>query len=496
MSFNSTPRVIGRGPRRASALCALVSLLLAISGTATAQKPVHAADSTRHDSTHMDMPGMTMPSTPDTAAHDGTNAARAMSGEPLAMPMERTGSGTSWLPDASPMYASHVTLGGWDLMLHGVAFAQLDAQSSERGDRQLNSVNWGMIMGGHDLAGGRIHLRTMVSAEPLTVGSRGYPLLLQSGETYRGQSLHDRQHPHDLFMELSAIYDREIAPGVAMQLYVAPAGEPAIGPVAFPHRPSAANNPLAPIGHHWQDATHISFGVVTAALYTRTVKVEGSIFNGREPDEIRTNLDYHGRRLDSYAGRVTINLNPHVSLSGSYAYLDSPEALDPDESMRRISASILYGNALGATGNWSGAIVYGANETTSESRLSQSVLGEANFELDAHNTLFGRAEAVTKSRADLAVPVIATTPPSLGLGRALLASAPDRFDVGELTAGYVREIASVASGSLGLGVASTVNIVPASIESLYGSRFPLGATLFVRIRPGRMHGMPMSMRMP
>src|SRR6185437_9992593 len=223
----------------------------------------------------------------------------------------------------------------WDVMLHGVAFLQYDDQGSKRGDRQLGSVNWGMLMAGHDLAGGRLGLRGMVSADPFTVGARGYPLLLQSGESYRGKPLFDRQHPHDLFMEIAALYDHAIGNNAAVSLYVAPVGEPAIGPVAFPHRPSAMNDPLAPIGHHWQDATHIAFGVLTAGLFTHSVKVEGSLFNGREPDENRTNFDYRGRSLDSYAGRVTWNPAGQWSVAGSYAYLKSPETTHPEESMHR-----------------------------------------------------------------------------------------------------------------------------------------------------------------
>ena len=34
----------------------------------------------------------------------------------------------------------------------------------------------------------------------------------------------------------------------------------------FMHRPSAADDPFAPLGHHWQDATHEAFGVVTTGL--------------------------------------------------------------------------------------------------------------------------------------------------------------------------------------------------------------------------------------
>src|SRR6266850_1933961 len=180
---------------------------------------------------------------------------------PLGIPETRMGSGTSWLPDASPMHAAHHTLGRSTLMLHG--------KGGSRGSNQLGIVNWGMVAASRPLGGGQLQLRAMLSAEPWTIGSRGYPLLVQSGESYQGAPLHDRQHPHDLFMELAALYERPVAGNLGLSLYLAPVGEPAVGPVAFPHRPSAADDPLAPISHHWQDGTHITFGVVTVGVFTR-----------------------------------------------------------------------------------------------------------------------------------------------------------------------------------------------------------------------------------
>jgi hypothetical protein len=353
-----------------------------------------------------------------------------------------------------------------------------------------------MLMAGHDLAGGRLNLRGMVSAEPFTVGSRGYPLLLQSGESYHGRSLYDRQHPHDLFMEIAALYDHAIGDNLAVSLYAAPVGEPAIGPVAFPHRPSAANDPLAPIGHHWQDATHISFGVLTGGIYTRTVRLEGSIFNGREPDEIRTNFDYKGRSLDSYAGRLTVNPNESWSLSGSYAYLKSSEQLHPEESLHRLSASVLYGRSFGTYGDWASAFIYGANKHTGQTNLSNSLLVESNLTLDRRNTVFTRAEFVQKGPEDL--PTSRAMTPASAVAQGARESmivitnpvAPIQYDVGEVTLGYVRELASVYGGSLGLGAAGTINMVPSVLRATYGTRMPVGATVFLRLRPGAMHTSP------
>src|SRR2546422_5068600 len=295
---------------------------------------------------------------------------------PLGIPESRMGSGTSWLPDASPMHAAQIMLGDWTLMLHGRAFIQYDWQGGRRGGNQLGIANWAMAAASRAMAGGRLEVRSMLSAEPWTIGGRGYPLLLQSGESYRGSPLHDHQHPHDLFMELAALYERAVARNLAVSLYAAPVGEPAVGPAAFPHRPSASDDPLAPIGHHWQDGTHIPFGVLTAGVFTRNTKLEASIFNGREPDENRTNFDYAGRALDSYSARLSVNPGAPWSLSAWYAYLKSPEALHPQESLHRLGAAALIAQAVGRRGRWAMALIYGANAPIGTGRLANSVVVE------------------------------------------------------------------------------------------------------------------------
>lgn len=452
---------------------AALSLAVVGAGAAAAQTPA---------------PPDTMAAMHMTVSADTTQSMSMDMSDPIGIPMTRMGSGTTWLPDRSPMHAKHFTAGSWEFMLHGVAFVQFDKHYTKRGDEQFGAPNWAMLMASHPLGGGRLTLRDMMSLDPFTVTARGYPLLLQSGEAYQGQPLHDRQHPHDLFMELAAIYEHPIVRGVGVQLYLAPVGEPASGPVAFPHRASASSDPLAPLGHHWQDATHISFGVVTAALYTKTLKLEGSVFNGREPDAIRTNFDYKGRSLDSYAGRFTFNPNANVSLSSSYAYLKSPETLHPEISQHRITASMLYGRTFHTKGEWSSALIYGANKErggsdVGTSSLSNSVLAETNFDLDGTNTVFGRAEFVQKSAADLAVD--AAEQPGIP---AFAATTPDaRFNVGSLVLGYMREISKFTGGSIGVGVRASLDLIPSTLEPAYGTRTPGGFAIFVRFRPSGMH---------
>ncbi|HET9636363.1 MAG TPA: hypothetical protein VFP26_10580 [Gemmatimonadaceae bacterium] len=397
--------------------------------------------------------------------------------EPAGVSMDRMGSGTTWIPDAVTLPSRTRMLGNWMIMSHGFLFAQYDHQSGERGDDQFGSLNWLMVMATRDLARGRFQARTMLSLDPLTVTNRGYPLLLQSGESYKGQPLHDRQHPHDFFMELGAIYQRPITKSLAWSIYAAPSGEPALSPVAFMHRPSGMDNLTAPLGHHWQDATHVSFGVVTAGIFSHTWQLEGSVFNGREPDEKR--WDFDPIRLDSYSGRITLNPNAHWSLAAGYGYLKSPEALNPSESIHRITASALHGARIGADGQVATTLIWAANKLAGES-LSNSLLLESEAILDRKNTLFGRTEFVQKSAEDLVVadPIVTSKGVSLpGF------PASQRFNVSTAQLGYVREISRTHFATIGLGAAGTLNFVPALLEPYYGSRNPVGAFVFLRLRP-------------
>jgi hypothetical protein len=394
---------------------------------------------------------------------------------PLGLPMNRMGSGTSWLPDETPMHAEHVMAGGWQFMLHYMAFATYDHQESTRnvdGTTQFNGIDWFMGMAQHDVGAGRLNLRAMLSTDPFTVGKAGYPLLLQTGESYRGEPLHDRQHPHDLFMELAAVYDVPVTSDLGLELYAAPAGEPALGPVAYPHRPSAAGDPYAPLGHHWQDATHISFGVLTAGVFTRGIKLEGSIFNGREPDETRTNFDF--RTLDSYSGRVTVNPAPAWSVSASYGYLKSPEQLTPNIAQHRMGASVLFDQPFNGKGEWSTALVYGANLYSDSPQLSNSVDLETTLDIDGTNSVFERVEYVNKDAYDLS---LGAAPPA------------DRFDVGSETIGYTRELMHAAGIAIGLGGVVTVDVIPASLRPYYGTRTPYGFGVFLRFRPADRHSL-------
>jgi hypothetical protein len=373
---------------------------------------------------------------------------------------------------ATPLPAVEATAGAWRWMFEGSAYAQYDRQGGDRGDSQAGSINWAMLMGTHRVGAGQVQLRTMLSLDVLGVGATGYPLLLQSGESYAGRPVHDRQHPHDAIMELGAMYRRPLMRGVDVSVYAAPVGEPALGPVAFMMRPSALDIPVAPIGHHWQDATHVSFGVISAGLLTDQWKLEASWFNGREPDDNRWNID--PIRLDSWSGRLTFAPGPAWSISASYGYLNSPAASAPSMSEHRATLSVAHGTRFGADGQWSTALIWGENGPDA-APMSGSVLVETEFSPDARNSIVARAEYVQKSADDL---VLDVAPFNL---------APERlFGVSEFSVGYVRELASWGHGTLGLGVLGTLNTVPSALRPAYGSTTPVGAMVFLRLRPRRL----------
>src|SRR5579863_493938 len=424
--------------------------------------------------------GQSTPPAPLAAGTAGDTAPpmMGMRAGPLGIAMARQGSGTSWLPDAVPMHAQLIAAGAWQLMVHGAEYGMFDQQyGGSRGTNQVAGIGWLMGSATRALGAGQLSLRTMFSADPWTSSERGYPLILQSGEAFDGTPLHDRQHPHNLFMELAALYDTPVTGGLAVQAYAAAVGEPALGPVAFPHRPSAESDPFAPLSHHWQDATHISFGVATAGIYTHDVKLETSIFNGHEPDQDRTAIEYdqNGPTLDSYSGRIIVNPADAWSVSAWYGYLHRPEQLEPTVSQHRFGGSILNVRPFGSRGDCDTTLVYGANLYTDDPRVSNSGLAETNLDLDGVNTVFGRIEYVAKSPADL---FVATPPPP----------AANRFDIGSFSIGYARALGTVTPYvATTIGTVVTLDAIPQTLAATYHTRTPGGFAVYLRIRPAHSH---------
>jgi hypothetical protein len=388
----------------------------------------------------------------------------------IADPMSRESSGTSWVPDSTPMYGKMFMFGNDMLMLHGAIFPRYTNVSTRRGDDRIDAPNWIMGMYSHPLGdSGQLGGRLMMSLDPLTEGGRGYPLLFQSGESWHDQPLHDRQHPHDLFDELSISYSQKLGGDLSGYAYFGYPGEPALGPPTFMHRLSAMDDPDAPLGHHWQDSTHVTFGVATAGLqWSRLggVKIEGSVFTGREPDENR--YDFDRPRFDSFSGRVSWNPTRNLALQVSHGYIKSPEALEPDLKRHRTTASIIYNQPLGKDSNWSNTFVWGQNHDTGEGK-TQSFLIESDYQRE-RDTLYARWERVEKS------------------GHELVLNPPDEtriFPVSGYTIGYVRDLSHGDGIDIGLGSQFTINDRPDSLDRYYGGNLGYAFEFFLRIRPSQ-----------
>ena len=388
----------------------------------------------------------------------------------LGLPLSREASGTAWQPDTTPMYGWHAMAGPWNLMFHGNVYAGYIRQNDpdnpfDRGGEAFTSLNWIMLMARRELGGGELGLRTMLSAEPFTVPEPGYPLNAQSGEAFNGEPIHDRQHPHDLFMELAATFTAPLGKNLGLQLYAAPAGEPALGPVGFPHRISAQANPLAPLAHHWQDSSHVTFGVATLGVFTRRFKLEGSAFNGREPDQDRLDIEFPG--IDSWSARMTFMPIRELVVQGSYGFLRSPEALHEDVSVRRWTASMLYSRPLGDRGNAAMSVIWGRNDAGEEGS-TDGLTAEAEISADGHSWFFLRGENVRKPGHDLGF--------EADLGHEI-------YDVTAFTAGYLYELSPIAGFLPGVGVLANSTFVDPALEPLYETANPRGFMIFLRLRP-------------
>jgi hypothetical protein len=378
----------------------------------------------------------------------------------------REASGTSWLPDATPMHAGHVRAGQWELMWHGNAFLQFINESApeHRGAHQTGSINWAMGMARRRVGSGRVGLRMMFSLEPWTIGGCGYPVLLATGETCDGDTIHDLQHPHDLFMELALEYERPVGRGLRWHVYGGPAGEPALGPVAFPHRVSAMSNPLAPIGHHWLDATHITYGVITTGIRTSRWNAEVSAFNGREPDENRTDIDVDS--LNSYSARLSVAPTRTTAIQVSAGRLNDAERQGslPATDLTRVTASASYHRAVSASTLWATTVAWGMNDEPLDT--THALLVESLISVRDRHVGFVRGELVGKPAHDLHVH-----------------ESSEVFTVGRLQVGYTAYLAPARGLQIGFGGGVSASIVPASLAPRYGGRVAPGVAVFLTVRP-------------
>ncbi len=400
---------------------------------------------------------MDMPMGGDHGGHGGDHAMQ-MKGLFGGYAMNRDASGTAWQPDAAPHDGAHMMMGDWMFMGHVLLNGVYDWQGGPRGDEKA-FVN-GMIMGAarRDFDyGGVLNFRAMLAPDPF-MGKSGYPLLLQAGETADGQTLlRDRQHPHDLFMEMSASYTHPLTEQDSVFVYAGLPGEPAFGPPAFMHRITAMDSPEAPLSHHWFDSTHVTFGVVTLGWVHNNWKIEASTFRGREPDEDR--YDIESPRLDSESVRVSWNPTERVALQASWADISSPEALHPDEDETRWSASAMYTLPLSGGGTLSAMAAY-AQKDHGHDPLEAWIF-ETAWKPNDQWTVFGRAENLDNSE--------------------LNPLSEDIRNFSKISAGAVRDFAVREHVTLGIGAIASRVFVPDSLSALYDGD-QNGAMAFVRLK--------------
>ncbi len=402
------------------------------------------------------------------------------SGQGMSMTgMENTvgflSSGTSVQPKSTSESDSmiHRSLGNWTLMFHANAYVVDTQQGGPRGGDKFYSLNWVMPMLVRERGRNSITLRPMVSLEPATVTHRRYPELFQAGETAFGLPIVDGQHPHDLFMELAGRYEFRINERARLFVYGGPLGEPALGPTAYSHRSLASENPVAVLGHHQQDSTHISNSVITVGFVGGPVQLEASTFHGGEPNENRWNIDKG--KPDSFSSRLTVAAGNHVAGQFSIGRINSREALEPNVDTLRTTASIHH-NFRFSSGHVSSSIIWGRNkdfESQDHRRIFNAYTAESTVNFFNRNWAWTRIENVDRDRTLL----IGETP-------AVLQVEEDPIGrIQAFTFGYERDLpVAVSSIKIGLGFQTSVYGIPQQLKSVYGDH-PAGLSVFVRLRP-------------
>lgn len=404
-----------------------------------------------------DMPGM---------AHQGMNTESSSLAEVLK---QHATSGTDAEPNSTPTEMLMGQKGQWIVMFHGEAFVNLLQQTGPRGHDKLFSTNWFMAtaqrkMGRH----GTLTLRTMLSLEPATVSRRRYPELFQQGETAFQRPIVDGQHPHDFFMELAAAYDQSLGENTMLSFYVAPVGDPALGPPAYPHRASAAEDPVAPLGHHLEDSTHIANEVITLGITHKYLRVEASGFHGREPDEYRWDID--SGKIDSWSTRLTVNPGRNWSFQYSVGELSGPEALAAPQNVRRMTASLIYNRPL-HHGNWASMILWGRNQNREGGNIGNGYLLESTLRLLHKNYVWTRIENVDRTN-------------ELLLGENPLPSGfAERYftRVQAYALGYDRELGHLPHLSTAVGAQLSWYGVADTLRGSYGPH-PVELLAFLRLR--------------
>ena len=378
-------------------------------------------------------------------------------------------SGTSLNPESWAMPMLMHNIDGWRLMFMGSAFLVDTQQTGPRGADKFFSESWGMFAASHELGKGTFMFQLMLSLDPATITERRYPELFQTGETAFGKPLVDAQHPHDFIMGLGVHYARPLGEHTTLQLYFAPVGDPALGPVAFPHRASASELPQAPLGHHWQDSTHIANEVLTAGILYRMVRLEASGFYGSEPNENRWNIDYGP--INSWSTRLTVLPSKNWLAQVSVGRLARPERQEPGDIVRS-TASLQYTRPMEGGGQWSTSLIWGRNHRLLDHANSNAYLLESVFPVRKKNFLTGRIELVDKDELFSDQP---------DLAESLARTVGSSFRIGAYTFGYTRDIGTFQKIETGIGANMTTYSLPGAIQPFYGGH-PLAVNLYLRLR--------------
>lgn len=425
----------------------------------------HSAASTQSAPSDRDRDRDQNESMPNMAEHSQHAAPETFIDEIL----EHATSGTSAQPNSVPQPMFMTGTGKWMFMFHNEIFFNLEQQSGPSGSDKFFSTNWFMPMVQHEAGSGYLTLRAMLSLEPATVTDRFYPELFQQGETAFGRPLVNGQHPHNFFMELAGLYDWKLGENSLLSFYAAPVGDPAMGPPAYAHRISASEDPLAPLGHHLQDSTHIAYDVVTAGLTYRWLRLEASGFHGQEPGEFRWGIS--AGAIDSWSTRLTVQPGENWSAQYSFAHLTSPEALNPQNDVQRMTASVTYNRPL-SKGNWASTVIWGRNHVLPTGEDFNSYLAESTLHFFNREYVWGRIENVDRTNELL----LAGQPEPPGFQERFLAR------VQAYTAGYDHDFHLIPGWATALGAQFTWYGKPAFLDPIYG-RHPAGAIVFIRMRP-------------
>ena len=366
--------------------------------------------------------------------------------------------------DMSGMDMDDPSPSAWHIHSHTTLSLVSDSQSGPRGGDKTFVAGMTMLMAGRSLdADNDLELEAMLSPDAF-MGKSGYPLLLQTGETADGATpLRDRQHPHDLFMGLTATLTHRFSGQVSGFVTAGYPGEFAFGPTAFMHRASGEDFPTAPISHHWLDSGHITFGVLTAGLRDGPITLEISQFTGREPDQYR--FDFDPAHLDSTAVRLSWQVTAKLKAQASWARQVSPEALEPDINLRKSSLSLEYSRKLGTLGVWTSTLAFGRKQVEhGADKPSDAILFENAWQVTPRWTVLGRFERVYSDE---------------------LAAQP--YWVAKTELGGMRTFAINDNASLSLGLMRQFNAIPDGLKSVYGSN-PTGTVAFMTLK---LHAMKM-----